>query len=776
VVSVSYIAKNIRVVGIVQGVGFRPYVKLLADKYGIKGFVRNLGGGEVEIHIEGPGDSVNSFVNEFLTSRPSAIYIEEYEITEAKPLGYGDFRILESRVERSAVSMIPPDMAICEDCLREILDSNNPRRYRYLFNSCSFCGPRFAVIKALPYDRHNTSWSNFRICPHCEREYWGPEIGGIRRYYYQGVSCKYCGPGVRLLSIDGEPIGTRDIIHDTAKLIDEGYIVAVKGVGGYHIAALASSDDVVLKLRMRKKRPTQPFAVMTLDLDIAGRLVELNDRAKDLLKSPQRPIVLLPKRPDTPVSKYVSPNLDREGIFLPYTALHYLLLSEVEDHFLIMTSGNVHGHPMCTSINCVMNKLRGVVDYVLDHDLEIAHRVDDSVVRFTGDKVVILRRSRGYAPMWVRIRRRLHRPIIAFGADLQMAGAVAVEDKVILTQYIGDLDEYEALEDLDRELSWFMKTYGIKDPLLVCDANPSYASTWLCHRWAEKYGLDYVSVYHHHAHALATAAEWGEVEPFVSIAIDGVGYGSDGMVWGGEVLIVDGDDFVRFGHLRYVPMPGGDLASMYPVRMVISYLSQFLSEGEVLDAVGRLGLATRLPGGELEVRVILRQLRNSLMTSSIGRFLDAVSALLGLSTYRSYEGEPAIVLEAHARGGSYIGNGVIRDVVVRDSGAYVVDTARLFRWAYEALISGVSTKDIAYTVQYGVGKALGDVACIAAREIGNPRIYLAGGAAVNDYVYAGINSAVNDCGGAVMLPRKVPPGDGGIALGQAYYAAFSNNI
>ncbi len=323
---------------------------------------------------------------------------------------------------------------------------------------------------------------------------------------------------------------------------------------------------------------------------------------------------------------------------------------------------------------------------------------------------------------------------------------------------------------------WFMKTYGIKDPLLMCDANPSYASTWLCHRWAEKYGLDYVSVYHHHAHALATAAEWGEVEPFVSIAIDGVGYGSDGMVWGGEVLIVDGDDFVRFGHLRYVPMSGGDLASMYPVRMVISYLSQFLSDGEVLDAVGRLGLTTKLPGGELEVRVILRQLRNSLMTSSIGRFLDAVSALLGLSTYRSYEGEPAIALEAHARGGSYIGNGVIRDVVVRDGGAYIVDTARLFRWAYEALISGVSTKDIAYTVQYGVGKALGDVACIAAREVGNPRIYLAGGAAVNDYVYAGINSAVNNCGGTVVLPRKVPPGDGGIALGQAYYAAFNNNI
>ncbi|MCG2880902.1 MAG: carbamoyltransferase HypF [Vulcanisaeta sp.] len=774
-VSADYVARKIRVVGIVQGVGFRPYVKLLADKYGVKGYVRNLGGGEVEIHVEGPRDAVESLINEFLTRRPSAIYIEESEVVEAELIGFTSFEILESKTERSAISMIPPDLAICDECLREVLDSSNPRRYKYLFNSCSFCGPRFAVIKALPYDRHNTSWSAFKMCPHCEREYWDPKVGGIRRYYYQGISCKHCGPRVRLLSIDGEVINTRDIIQDTAKLIDEGYIVAIKGVGGYHIAALASDDDVVLKLRSRKKRPTQPFAVMVLDLDIAEKLVELNDESRKLLKSPQRPIVLLPKKPSTPVSKYVSPNLDKEGVFLPYTALHYLLLTEVKDHFLIMTSGNIHGHPMCTNINCVMNKLKGVVDYVLDHDLEIVHRVDDSVVRFTGGYAVLLRRSRGYAPMWIRISRKLRKPVVAFGADLQMAGAVAVEDKVIPTQYIGDLDEYEALEDLDRELNWFVRVYGIKDALLVCDANPSYASTWLCHKWAEKYGLEYVSVYHHHAHALATAADWGETETFVSITIDGVGYGLDGMAWGGEVLIVNGETFTRFGHLRYVPMPGGDLASIYPVRMVISYLSQFLKNHEIIDVLGKLGLIDKLPGGELEVKVVLNQLRNSIMTSSIGRFLDSVSALLRLSTYRSYEGEPAIVLEAHARGGSYIGDESIKDLIRKDGGTYIVDSVELFRWAYEALMSGLNTRDIAYTVQYSVGKALGEIACMAAQEVNNFRIYLSGGAAVNDYIYAGIKSAVEECGGIVRLPRKVPPGDGGIALGQVYYVALSNN-
>ena len=765
------IARKIRFVGIVQGVGFRPYIKVLADKHGVKGYVRNLGGGEVEVFVEGGEDAVSSFIRDFLNNRPRAIYIEEYSISDEEPRGFRDFRILESSSNVEAISIIPPDLAICDECLREVLDPRNPRRFRYPFNSCSYCGPRFAVIDSLPYDRPNTSWGSFKLCPHCQREYDEPAIGGLRRYYYQGISCRLCGPRLRLLTSDGEVVRAEDPISYAAKLINEGNIVAIKGVGGYHIAALATDDDVVLRLRERKRRPIQPFAVMALDVDAAGKLVFIDENAKEVLTSPQRPIVLLPKRPESPASRYVSPGLDKEGVFLPYTALHYLLLMDTRDRFLIMTSGNVHDQPMCTDVDCVLRKLNRVVDYVLDHNLRIAHRVDDSVVRFTGGELVIIRRSRGYAPMWVRLPIKLRRPAVAFGADLQMAGAVGVDDKVVLTQYIGDLDYVEVLEDLDKELRWFMRTYRIRDPILVCDANPAYRSTWLCHRWAEELNAEAVSVYHHHAHALSVAADWGEAGPFASITIDGVGYGADGMSWGGEVLIVDGAKFTRFGHLAYVPMPGGDLASLYPVRMVISYMSRLMSGDEVVDYLRKLDLIRGLPNGEVEARVVLRQLGSSIMTSSIGRFLDAVSALLGLALRRTYEGEPAIVLEAAAKGGSLIRG--FEPAIRHDGGSLVIDTVSMFRQALEARLSGFGASDIAYTTQYLLGKALGEVACEAVEEVSNRNVYVGGGAAVNDYIIGGLRDGLRQCSANVRLPRKVPPGDGGIALGQIYYLAHA---
>ncbi len=379
--------------------------------------------------------------------------------------------------------------------------------------------------------------------------------------------------------------------------------------------------------------------------------------------------------------------------------------------------------------------------------------------------------------MWVRIPIKLRKPAIAFGADLQMAGAVGVGDKVVLTQYIGDLDYVETLEDLDRELRWFMRTYRVKDPMLVCDANPAYRSTWLCHRWAEELNAEVVSVYHHHAHALSVAADWGgETRPFVSVAIDGVGFGVDGMAWGGgEVLMVDGGaKFNRFGHLAYVPMPGGDLASLYPVRMVISFMSRFMDDEEIINYLRKLDLLKGgLPNGEVEARVVLRQLGSSIMTSGVGRFLDAVSALLGLALHRTYEGEPAIVLEAAARGGSLISE--FKPVIEYSGGSLIIDTVSMFKQVLEARLSGFRINDIAYTVQYLLGKALGgEVACEAIKEVSNGSVYVGGGgAAVNDYVIGGLRGELRRCGADIRLPRRVPPGDGGIALGQIYYLAHA---
>jgi len=753
-IAVSFVvAYRIYAVGVVQGVGFRPFVKVLADKLGVRGYVKNLGGGEVEIYVE--GTRAGEFIKALLEQAPPAIVLEEVKIEEVKPLGFSEFKILTSETVKRRPSMIPPDIAICDECLREVLETGGERRLRYLFNSCSFCGPRFAVIKQLPYDRENTSWVSYPLCEDCVKEYNSPEVGGIRRYFYQGISCRRDGPKVRLLNARGVEIHTDDPVYKAASLIDAGHIVAVKGVGGYHIMALATEDSVVAELRKRKRRPQQPFAVMVLDIERATQLIYIDKKATELLKSPRRPIVLLPKREDSPVSPLVSPGLDMEGVFLPYTALQYLLLSQTRDKFLVATSGNTHGDPMCYTLRCVLDKLGNVVDYILDHDLVIVHRVDDSVVRFTDDEPVIIRRGRGYAPTWVRIRRILRRPAVAFGSDLQTAGGVGVEDKAVLTQYIGDLDSFETYDYLDKELRWFTTIYGIKEPILVCDLNLAYRSVRLCKEWAEELGAEILQVQHHHAHALATAADAKIDEPFVAIAIDGVGYGEDGQAWGGEVLFVEGSKYERMWHLKYVPMPGGDLAAYRPARMTISYLLTCCSDEE-------LGwqMAKYLPGGAKEAELVIKEVKTPrVFTSSVGRFLDAVSALLGVAWERTYEGEPAMKLEAAARGGRLLEINAENQI-------------ELFAELVEHSRRGTERRDVAYTAQIAVGKLLGEKACQAVESKGSRRLLISGGAAVNTYIVRGIREAAEKCGLSAVLPKGVPPGDGGLALGQLYYITY----
>ncbi|MEM3327160.1 MAG: carbamoyltransferase HypF, partial [Thermoproteus sp.] len=485
------------VIGVVQGVGFRPFVAYLAEKHSVKGYVRNLGGGEVEIWAE--GQRVREFIEELLNGRPSAIEIEEYRIEPAEPRGYRTFEILKSEHSALVRSQIPPDLAVCDACLKEYRGGS--RRTGYPFISCSWCGPRFAVMRALPYDRERTSWDAYPMCLQCAEEYRDLKTGGLRRFFYQGISCQHCGPSFRLLDSAGSPLPSRDPLRDAIRLISEGYIVAVKSVGGFHLAALADDDQAVLRLRERKKRPRQPFAVMALEGSLE-KLVYVDEKALSLLKSPQRPIVLLPKREGSPISKYVSPGLSVEGIFLPYTAYHYDLLEETRG-FLVMTSGNRHGSPTCKSAECIIKQ--GLADYILDHGLEIAHRVDDSVIRLTDGEPVFLRRSRGYAPRWIRLKKRLKRDVVAFGADLATAGAIGFEDKAVLTQYIGDLDDFDTLMELDAELRWFVREYRLQDAALICDKNPAYNSRRLCREWAEGGGAEALEVQHHHAHALSVA-------------------------------------------------------------------------------------------------------------------------------------------------------------------------------------------------------------------------------------------------------------------------------
>lgn len=764
---------RIIVVGVVQGVGFRPFVAVLASRWGLAGYVRNTGGGEVEIRVEGPPEAIDGFLADFRLRRPPAIRVERLSLTEVEPEGFKSFEIRRSSSSVLEPSVIPPDMAVCRECLREVEDPNS-RRYRYPFNSCSYCGPRFSVLNELPYDRERTSWRDWFMCSECESEYQSPGRGGLRRYYYQGISCPRCGPRLRLLTGDGEAVEARDPLEEAARLIDEGYIVAVKGYGGFHLAAKASDDDVVARLRERKRRPSKPFAVMAVDLNAVSRLVELEGDAAGILEGPERPILLLKKKADSPASELVSPGLDREGVFLPVTALHYLLLRSTSDGFAIMTSGNVSGEPMCTTIECVLDRLRGIPDYILDHGLRIVHRIDDSVARFTRGRLVLIRRARGYAPYWIELPRRLSRPVIAFGAELDNVGGVAFGDKAVLTQHIGDTDEIHSLDDLARELEWLARQYRINrgDAVYVADLNPSFQSGRLCEEWS---GGDCLRVQHHHAHALSAAAEMGvSDEPLIAITVDGVGYGSDGMAWGGEVLLVDGAQFERVGRLKYVPMPGGDKAAIYPGMMALSLLLEALGDmEEALEWSRRLGLTQAPPmKGEAGARIVLLQAKRSpLKTSSLGRFLDAVSAALGMRRVRTYEGEPAIALEAYARPRGSLEKRMLEGLLLGGR-RLEVDTPSLFVNVLEDAAAG-DPRGAAWLAQAASGYLLGRIACEFLHEAGRRVVPLTGGAAVNEYVAWGVEEALKECGASVYLHRLVPPGDGGIALGQALYAAHA---
>lgn len=764
------------VVGIVQGVGFRPLVFRVANELGVYGYVRNVGGSEVEIHVEGSEGVLQEFMERLRSSLPPVARIDEIVVRDVDVAGFKEFKILPSTDEAVKYSMIPPDFGICDDCLSEVLNPKD-RRHNYVFNSCVWCGPRFSMMYRPPYDRVNTSMNDFPLCGECLSEYSDPS--NLRRFHAQGISCPKCGPKVTLYTRDGELVDSENPVELVGKLINEGYIVGVKGLGGYHIASLATDDDVVLKLRLRKNRPQKPFAVMVLNESVGSKLCYLSAEAVKLLKSPERPIVLLPKKDGSPISKYVSPGLDVDGLFLPYTALHYLILENTRDMFAVMTSGNPRDKPMCIDEECAFRYLKGFVDYFLVHNRVIVNRVDDSVLRFTNGKPVIIRRGRGYAPMWIKARFRFRDPVIAFGAELQTAGALAFDDKIVLTQYIGDVDDYDVLNDLDKYLTWFLKVYNIdvSKAYLLVDKHPSYASKLLAEHYLRKYGGKLVEVQHHYTHALATAADLG-LEPneeFVSVVLDGIGYGDDGNVWGGEVFKLSYSRYERVGHLENVPLPDPINSIRYPARMLLSYLKVVLgSDDEVIKLLNKLQLIKTFRYGIEEVYAALQQISNSrIMTSSTGRFLDSISALLKVCFERTYEGEPAIKLEAVGSKGRF--RGELDELVGVDQGRYVIRTSKILNYVLDSL-GRVPNEDIAYTVQYGLGSALGEVVLKVAYGSGLNKVVLGGGATVNSIIVKGLEDVLSNHGIKVYLPRRIPPNDGGIAVGQAVSTYVFNSL
>ena len=758
-------AWRIIITGLVQGVGFRPFIYRIAREANARGYVKNLGGSEVEVFLEGNERVLERFLELLNKSLPPPAEIESVEIHEERAEGFGEFKILPSGTLKRKISMIPPDFGICEECLAEVLNRKD-RRYGYVFNSCAWCGPRFSIMFKVPYDRENTSMGSFPLCRLCLSEYEDPE--NFRRFHAQGISCPECGPRIWLEGSDGRILKVEDPLREAAQLIDEGRILAVKGLGGFHIAALASEDEVVLELRRRKKRPQKPFALMALDLETVNRIVYLDEKAIKVLTSPSKPILLLPEKDESPVSKYVAPGLSMQGVMLPYTALHYLLLAGTRDRFLIMTSGNRKGEPMCTSNMEARIKLRGVVDYFLMHNRRIVNRVDDSVLRPTAGQFTFIRRGRGFAPRWFKLPYSVSRNVIALGAELQTTAAIALENKAIVTQFIGDLESYEVLRDLERYLFFFIRAYNIdlSKAIIVIDKHPRYLNRILARRLVQEYGCDVLEVQHHHAHAVSVMVEKGfqPNDELVAITIDGVGYGTDGMAWGGEVLLANYFSFKRLGHLEYQPMPGGDRAVYYPVRMLVGILSSFLDEDEVERLIISRRLERGLEYGLEELKVSVRQAGspNTPKTSGMGRVLDAVSALLGICLVRTYEGEPAMKLEAAGFKGKLIDD--VEAPVIRTSKGYIVDTSSLF----EKILENIDKKveDLAFTAQYIVGEKLAEIALKHVGRSSYPKILVSGGAAVNTIILRAIKRKAENEDVEVIVNTRVPAGDGGISLGQ----------
>ncbi len=747
--------KRVHVAGLVQGVGFRPFVYRLAKSLHLTGWVRNTSQG-VDIEAQGAPALVESFIQGLSAQAPPLARVESVSITAIEPTVDAAFAILESETARGVEAVIPPDVGLCRDCAAEILDPRD-RRYRYAFTNCTNCGPRFTLIRQVPYDRPQTTMSTFPMCPACAREYKDP---ADRRFHAEPTACPACGP--RLWLEAGNGCLDNNVLETAARLLREGKVVAVKGLGGFHLACDARNDAAVHTLRQRKGRVAKPLAVMVRDLTEAERLCHLDADARKLLCSPQNPVVLARKKPQSRISALVAPGNNNLGLLLPYTPLH-LLLFEYAPPALVMTSGNLSEEPLAFTNAEARIRLAGLAEALLLHNRDIHMPCDDSVVRpVPGGTVIPIRRARGYVPQTVPLPLASP-PILGVGADQKNTFCLTWDRTALLSQHIGDLDTVEAFEFYRLAVNHF-KDLTRKDPeILAHDLHPQYLSTRYALSQTEK---RLVAVQHHHAHIAACLAENGRNERCIGLALDGTGYGTDGSIWGGEILAADLAQFMRAGHLAAVRLPAGEGAVRQPAKMAVSYL--YAAYGEAYEQVARdLGLEF----SSLEWRVLGRQLAaglNAPLTSSAGRLFDAVAAALGICRERTYEGQPAVELETAAdpqERGFY-------QVPLRESDEpLIVDTVSLFRQAVKDRLSGIGHAIVAARFHNSLVRGLA-AACEAVRErTGLNLVALSGGVFQNALMAVGLKDRLEQSGFEVLTHKLVPPNDGGISLGQVAVAA-----
>lgn len=755
-------ALRLTVSGVVQGVGFRPFVHRLALRHGLGGWVRN-GAGDVQIEVEGPPAELGAFVKELRLEAPPLARIEALEAEAGVPAGVSVFTIRESRDEPGRRQPVSPDVALCAACERELFDPAN-RRFHYPFITCTDCGPRFTVIEAMPYDRERTTMRAFAQCPECLAEYGAP---GDRRYHSETNSCSACGPRIWLEGIGAvypDDIGPR-ALGSAARLLTTGLIVAIRGLGGFHLAVDATNENAVARLRTRKHRDAKPLAVMVRTLVDARAIAEVSDQEAALLTSAERPIVLLRRLTDPGrkpgVAGGVSPGLDTVGVMLAYTPLHHLLLEQVRRP-LVMTSGNVSDEPIAIDNADARTRLAGIADAFLLHNRDIVSRYDDSVVRVVGDTPVFVRRARGYAPLPLALPVASPRPLVAVGPHLKNTFTLVHGARAFVSQHIGDLENLETLEHFRTTLDAYQRLFRITPEVAVRDLHPGYLST----RVAEELGLARtIAVQHHHAHIAAVLAEHGCTDRVVGVAYDGTGYGDDGKVWGAEILVADLAGYRRAAHLRYAPLPGGDLAARRPWRVAAGYVSL---EPALARACGRAfdGVDT---AKQIAVAQQLATRVNAPLASSMGRLFDAAAAVLGVRRASQYEGQAAMELEALAgtRAAQPLPFGFAKDA----DGCWILDPVPLLAELGERLARGESAADLAAAFHESVAAATDEVAAEVAAEAGIGTVALAGGCFLNARLSISIRARLESRGLRVLLPRRLGPNDGAVSYGQAAVAA-----
>ncbi|MFP4347124.1 MAG: carbamoyltransferase HypF [Desulfococcaceae bacterium] len=754
----SIIAVRITINGIVQGVGFRPFVYQSAREFAVRGHVANTSFG-VLIHAEGESADIDSFFQHLKTRKPPLAHITDISRKPDTAQGFEDFTILPSTPGEETATLISPDMSVCDDCLRELFDPAD-RRYRYPFINCTHCGPRYTIIDDIPYDRPYTSMSVFPLCDQCRAEYEDP---GNRRFHAQPNACPVCGPQVALFDRDAEPVPAQDPIRKTIELLKAGHILAIKGLGGFHLAADAENPDAVGRLRERKGREEKPFALMAPSLAHIQRFARTTPDEERLLTSPQRPIVLFQKKKDQILADSVAPRNRYFGVMLPYTPLHYLLFGSEPSLFsaLVMTSANLSEEPIAIDNDEAFRRLAGIADFFLVHNRDIRLRSDDSITRIIAGAPRPIRRSRGYAPMPIFLKNPVD-PILACGAALKSAVCLTEGKNAFMSQHIGDLENLETEAFFRLTVDHLKRILDIRPEIIAHDLHPDYLSTQYALAQTD---LVRIPVQHHHAHIAACLAENRIEGPVIGLAFDGTGFGGDGAIWGGEVLITENHKFTRAAHLSYVGMPGSAAAIKEPERMAVSYL---------LDAYGENFRDLEIPflqqmesqKADMLVQMIDRGI-NTPKTSSLGRLFDGIAALAGLRSRVTFEGQAAMELE------------MIADRNARGIYAYEwtsgsrkeISTRPLIQGIVEDLRSGVSSAVISGRFHNTLIRLFTQLCREIRTETGLDRVALSGGSFQNAILLEGLIRSLSDEKFNVFTHTRVPANDGGVALGQAWVAA-----